>query len=316
MGFQAPWLLLGLLLVPIGLWAYVRHARAERAAARLFTAEPVAASVVPRRPGWRRHAPPVLMSVGLAALLVALARPEATVAVPVEQASIVLLTDVSGSMQSTDVAPSRLIAARDAARKFAATVPAKIKLGVVAFNGTPTVLQAPTSDRVAVRDALDQLKSSGGTATGDALAAALKLLRPGTANQPPAAIVLLSDGKSVKGRDMVEVARAAKRRNVAVFTISLGTPTGTIQVKNPDGSMRTVTVPPDPASLRQVAQVSGGEAFATADARRLAAVYQHLGSKLSTEKQPRELTAGFAGAAMLFVLGGALLSLRWFGRLT
>jgi Ca-activated chloride channel homolog len=316
MSFQAPWLLLALLLVPAGVWLYGAHVRRERAVARAFAAEPLAGAVTPRRPGWRRHAPVALWVVGLAALLVALARPQATVAVPVEQASIVLATDVSGSMQAKDVAPTRMEAARAAAQKFVAKVPRRIKVGVIAFNQAPAVLQAPTGDRAAVRSALGRLEISGGTATGDALHQALALVRKdGRSTEPPAAIVLLSDGASTKGRDAVAVAREAKRLNVPVYTISLGTAGGTITVTDRNGATRTEQVPPDPATMAEVAKVSGGRAYRTADAAKLAQVYANLGSDLAKKKEPRELTAGFAGAALVLVLVGSALSLRWFGRL-
>ncbi|MBI5104735.1 MAG: VWA domain-containing protein [Solirubrobacterales bacterium] len=316
MGFQAPWFLLGLALVPLGVWAYLAHARRERAAARLFTSEAVAPAVAPRRPRWRRHAPPALYAVGLAALLVALARPQATVAVPVEQASIVLATDVSGSMQAKDVAPSRLEAARSAAKAFVAKVPRRINVGVIAFNQAPSVLQRPTTDRAAVRSALGQLAVSGGTATGDALSTALAQVRGNGADRKvPAAIVLLSDGASTRGRDAVAVARKAKEAGVPVSTISLGTSSGTIEVTDANGVTRTEQVPPDPRTMQQVAEVSGGKAYRTADATALSEVYEKLGSELAEKNEPRELTAGVAGIALLLVLGGGGLSLRWFGRL-
>jgi Ca-activated chloride channel family protein len=315
MSFHDPWLLLALLAIPAGAWAYLRFAARERRLARDFHTLPMAASVVTRRAGWRRHTPVALYSVGLSVLIVALARPQATVAVPVEQASIVLATDVSGSMQSADVAPSRLVAAREAAQKFAEQVPSKINVGVLAFNGSPTVLQAPTSDRAAVLAALDKLKPSGGTATGDALNAALKLLRTGKDDHRPAAIVLLSDGHSTKGSNAVDVARKARQLGVKIYTISLGTNAGTIQVTDPNGATRTEKVPPDPQTLKQVAAATGGRAYATADATQLTAVYKDLGSKLSKKMEEKELTAGFAGGALAMVLLAGALSLRWFGRM-
>lgn len=315
MHLASPELLLALLAVPAGLAAYLWRARGERATARAFAAPAVAASALPRRPRWRRHLPVALTGLALTTLLVALARPSAVVAVPAEKASIVLATDVSGSMQATDVAPSRLAAARAAGREFLDEVPRGVKVGVLAFNQTPSVLQTPTADRAAARAAVDRLEVSGGTATGDALHAALRILRPDGGTTPPAAIVLLGDGASTRGRDAVEVAREAARLEVPVFTVSLGTAGGTIEVTGPGGATRTERVPPDPATLRRVAEASGGEAFRTADADALAAVYEQLGSELGTVREERELTSGFAGAALLLVALGSLLSLRWTGRL-
>ncbi|WP_205697100.1 VWA domain-containing protein [Conexibacter sp. SYSU D00693] len=315
MSFASPWLLLALLAVPPALWAYVVRSRREGRAAAAFVTRPLRASVQPRRARWRRHLPAGLFGLALTALLVAPARPQAKVEVPAEQATIVLATDVSGSMQARDVAPSRLAAARSAAKAFASDVPEQIRLAVVAFNHTPSVLQAPTTDRAAVEDALDRLKPSGGTATGDALQASLDLLpaRSGTGGKrAPQAVVLLSDGTSTRGRDVRTVAARAKELGVPVSTIALGTATGTIQVTDRHGTTRTEAVPPDPATLAQVARTTGGEAFRTADAKALSAVYDRLGSQLGRKTETRELTQGLAGAAMLLALAGSLLSLRWF----
>ena len=147
---------------------------------------------------------------------------------------------------------------------------------------------------------------AGGTATGDALTAGLRVLRPDEQNRrpPPAAIILLSDGKSVKGRDPVEAAREAKQLKVPIYTVALGTEGGTIEVKNPDGSVRTEKVPPDVETLQRVAEASGGQAFAVEDAEKLEAVYQRLGSQVSTKREKREITTTFAGGALLLVLAG------------
>ena len=165
---------------------------------------------------WRRRVPAALLALAVAALAVALARPERTVQVAVEQASVVLVTDASGSMEATDVRPSRLSAAVSSAQSFLDKVPAATKVGLVAYSTAPYAAQAPTTNRDIVRATLDSLSADGGTATGDALAAALATLgrnpdgvagtdSPTTARKPPAAIVLLSDGKSQGGRDTDEV---------------------------------------------------------------------------------------------------------------
>jgi Ca-activated chloride channel family protein len=256
--------------------------------------------------------------LALAALVVALARPQRTVAVPVENAQIMLVTDVSGSMLATDVAPNRLIAARQAAQRFLERVPAKVNVGVMAFNQRPQVLQSPTTDRDALNAALTRLRSSGGTATGEAIQAAVNVLRRAQGvdgKQPPSAIVLLSDGASTRGVDPVQAAQAARRYKIPISTVTLGTAEGTITVPRKGGGTETRSVPPDAASLRQIAQASGGRAFTATTAGGLSAVYQQLGSQLSHKKEPREITAGFAGAAAVLLLAGGLLSLRWFGRL-
>lgn len=319
MSFASPLVLLGLLALPLaGLW-YLRVQRDRRTAAEAFAAPQLLDSVAPSRPGARRHAPMLVFALALAALIVGAARPQTTVAVPVERASIMLVTDISGSMQATDIAPSRLVAARQAAQRFVDGVPGQVNVGVMTFNQVPRVLQSPTRDRAAIRSALDRMSPSGGTATGTAIQAAVRVL--GTAGgtgstRPPAAIVLLSDGASTRGVDPVAAARAAGQLHIPVYTVALGTPGGTITVPRPGGSgTQTRPVPPDPASLAQIATASGGQSYTAADATRLSAVYDRLGSQLGRKKERRELTAGFAGGALVLVLAGAALSLRWLGRL-
>jgi Ca-activated chloride channel family protein len=257
-------------------------------------------------------------ALALAILVVAAARPETTVAVPINRAAIMLVNDVSGSMQATDVAPSRLVAARNAAKRFARRVPARVNVGVMAFNEKPQVLQSPTTDRAAVEAALDRLKVSGSTATGEAIQQATTVLRrvPGEGGRrPPAAIVLISDGSSTRGIDPVGAAQAAGRLHIPVYTVALGTPQGTITVPRANGGTATRSVPPDPQSLAQIARASGGRAYAAADADRLSRVYERLGSQLGRKNAKREVTAGFAGGGLALLLLGAAMSLHWFGRL-
>jgi Ca-activated chloride channel family protein len=318
MSFAAPLLLLGLLALPALVGAYVRAERRARLGRAAFAAPAVIASVAPQRPGWRRHAPLVFYAAALAALVVALARPQRTVAVPVEQATVVLATDRSGSMAARDVSPSRLVAARRAAKRFLDEVPGEVRVGAVAFNHGARTLRSPTRDRDAIVRALAALRPSGGTATGDALEVALRIARTPArtgAQPPPAAIVLLSDGKSVRGSDPVAVAEEARRANVPVYTVALGTASGTIEVPSSRGGTTTRRVPPDPQTLRRIAQRSGGQAFSAEDAKGLDAVFERLGSQVARERRPRQMTAAVAGGALGLLAIGAALSLRWFGRL-
>jgi Ca-activated chloride channel homolog len=320
MSFQAPLFLAGLVLVPLFAWAYLAHGRRRARAAEAFALRPVQPNVVPRRPGWRRHVPMVAYTLALAALVVALARPETTVAVPDERASIMLVTDISGSMQATDVQPSRLVAARRAAQDFLDAVPRDIRVGAIAFNQRPRTLSAPTTDRAAVRAALARVQPSGGTATGEALAAALTILArqrgaAGSESPPPSAIVILSDGASTRGRDPVDVAQDAREQKVPIYTIALGTDEGTIQAEGPNGQLETRRVPPDREAMGQVAQISGGETFNPTDADALSAVYERLGSQVATKMEERQVTAWWAGGAIALLAVGGALSLAWFGRL-
>ena len=308
MSFAAPLFLLALFALPVGAALHVLAQRRRRRYAVRFPGAPLAALAAPAAPRWRRHLPAALLATGAAALAVALARPEATVAVPVEQASVILVTDTSRSMTATDVAPDRLSAARSAAERFLDEAPDELRVGAVAFSDSSYVLQPPTTDHEQVRAALAGLVADGGTATGDGLDAALQALEPEEGDRrPPAAVVLLSDGKQTTGRDATEVAQEAGRLKVPVYTVALGTPDGVV-----DGILR---VPPDPAALAEIARASGGQAFEASDADQLTAVYERLGSQLGTREETREITAAFAGAGIL-LLGGALIgSVSGFGRL-
>ena len=320
MSFAAPFVLVALAAIPVLIVLYGGVQRDRRRAASAFAAPVLAASVLPRRPGWRRHAPMLVVLIAIAVLVLAAAKPQRSIAVPVERASIMLVTDVSGSMQATDVKPTRLEAARAAARRFVREVPKGVNVGVMALSSKPRVLASPTRDRDAVNAALDQLTPRGGTGTGEAIQAATRILNraPGVgAKRPPAAIVLISDGSSTGTIDPVAAAQAARKMRIPIYTVALGTAQGTITVPRPGGAGGTETrrVPPDPQSLSEIARASGGQAYTAADADKLKDVYERLGSLLGTKKEKREITAGFAGGGLALLLLGAAMSLRWFGRL-
>lgn len=322
MSFGAPLVLIALVAIPVLVAAYVVLQRDHRRAAAAFAAPALVPSVAPRRPRWRRHAPLLAFLLAGAILVVAAAKPQRTVAVPVEHAQIMLLTDVSGSMLATDVRPNRLVAARRAAKRFIDKVPKRVNVGIEAFNQTPQVLANPTTDRDALELALGRLKSSGGTATGEAIQTGVRVLQQAPAldgKKPPSAIVLLSDGASTKGVDPVQAAQAAARLRIPVYTVTLGTQAGTITVprtpSNPAAGTVTKPVPPDEASLREISRASGGKSYSAESASDLSDVYEQLGSQLGTKKEPREITAGFAGAGLALLALGAAMSLRWFGRL-
>ena len=315
MSFAAPAFLAALALVPLallGLWLSRR--RGERYAVR-FTGTPALAALVGSEPAWRRHLPAALFVLALAALALALARPERTVAVPVERASVILVMDGSRSMRAVDVEPSRMAAARRAGRRFLDRVPDELEVGFVGFSDSPHTLERPTTDHGEIRLTLDSLPADGGTATGDALDAALAMAddgRPVRGGRPPVAIVMLSDGKQTLGRDPLEVARRAGRANVPVYTVSLGTSEGTVPADRFGGSL---PVPPDPATMRRIAQLSGGEAFSVEDSGELDNIYETLGSRVGTRQEKREVTGAFAAGGIGLLLAAAGLGLRWSGRL-
>jgi Ca-activated chloride channel family protein len=310
--FASPAFLAALALVPLVLAAHVVARRRARRYAVRFPAVATLAPLLPRVSSWRRRLPLALFLAALTALSLALARPQATVAVPQEQASIVLVTDVSRSMLAEDVRPSRLEAARSAAQRFVDEVPDAARVGAVAFSSDPHTLEPPSDDRDKVRELIDSLSADGGTATGDALAAALDMVDDGpAAKRPPAAILLLSDGETTTGRDPTEVARAARRLRIPIHTVALGTRGATIET--PTGAI--VPVPPDPETMRRIAQLSGGRAFQAEDADDLARIYEGLGSRVASKKEQREITVAFAASGGLLLAAAAALGLRATARL-
>jgi Ca-activated chloride channel family protein len=293
------------------------HVSARRRARRYAVRFPAVASVrvaAGTTPAWRRHLPAALALAAMAALALALAKPEHTVAVPIERASIVLVTDHSGSMAANDVDPTRLQAAESAAHAFLDKVPDPVRVGVVTYSTSVDQVQAPSQDHDRVKQVIDAQNADGATATGDALQVALNELagdrrRNGKA---PAAIVLLSDGATTAGRDPVTVAQTAGRRHIPIFTVSLGTPDGVVSGPGFGG---VIPVPPDPETLRAIAQASGGRAFTAEDSDRLASIYKTLGSRLGTRHKKSEISATFAIAGLVLLLGAGMTSQRWAGRL-
>jgi Ca-activated chloride channel family protein len=317
--FGAPLVLLALLALPLLGLVYLREQRRRTRAASAFTSAALRPSVAPRRsPGWRRHAPFAVLALALAALIAAAARPERTVAVPIERASIMLLSDTSGSMRATDVKPDRLSAAKLAAHRFTATVPARLNVGLLAFNQTARVLQSPTRDRTAVSIAIDSMSARGSTAVGEAIATAARVLgqTPGElGRRPPAAMVLLSDGGSTRGRSPIAAAQAARRLKIPIYTVALGTPSGTYTVPRRGGGTQVKQSPPDPRALAEIAHASGGSAFTAQTASGLRQVYEKLGSQLGHRDQKRQVTSVVAGGGLVLLLAATGMSLAWFGRL-
>ncbi len=317
MTFAAPLVLLGLIAIPLLIGWYAREQRRRTSAAAAFVTPALAASVAPRRPRWRRHAPMLAFAFALAVLIVAAARPQRSVAVPVKDGAIMLANDVSSSMTATDVAPTRLQAAKRAAEGFLQSVPASVRVGLLEFASKPIVLQSPTTDHPLARAAFAQLTTSGGTAIGDAILTALRLLtslRAQDGKRPPSAILLLSDGASNVGSSPLAVAREAAADHIPIDTVALGTPNGTIPIKRGSQTV-TVSVPPSPQTLAQIASLSGGRAFTAADTSELSAIYAHLAAQLGHKHVRHELAADFAGGGLALLLIGSTLSLSWFGRL-
>jgi Ca-activated chloride channel family protein len=314
MSFSSPAFLLALLLVPLGSAAHLaRRKRTQRNAVR-FTAVPALKLAGAGIPSWRRHLPPALALAAVAALAIALAKPQRTVAVPVERASIMLVTDHSRSMLATDVEPNRLTAAKRAARTFLSKVPPRVRVGAVAFSDAADAVSTPSRDRGEASQIIDEQIADGATATGEALQVAIDTLRRDRQNgeRAPTAIVLLSDGRTTTGRDPVEVADAARKLRMPIFTVSLGTDAAT--VPNP-GFGPPLPAQPDPETLDRIAEASDGRAFTAENSEELSSIYETLGSRLGSRREGREITAVFAIGGGLLLLGAAAASVRFTGRL-
>ena len=311
------WLLvavLGLVALHVGL-----HVRRRRALAS-YTSDHLAPVVAPDRLGWRRHVPPALALVGLAAIVVALAQPTRAEAVAREEGVVVLAVDVSASMDATDVAPDRLAAAVEGASEFVDETPDSIHLGLVAFDGNARVLVDPTTDHDAVRDAVAELTTGPGTAAGEGVYASLGAVRAALSPEVieeaeangddlPAAIVLLSDGVTTVGRPVEQAAEAAADAGVPITTIAFGTPGGTVVVQG-----ERVSVPADTETMERVADMTGGAYHEATTAGELRDVYDDIQTAVGYTTEEREVTRGLLGGALALVTGAVALSVLWSAR--
>jgi len=344
MTFASPLFLTALLLVPVALAVYLLVQRRRSRYAVRFTNVDLLANIVPRSPRWRRHVPPALYLVAIAALGIALARPSMTVDVPRDEATVILTMDVSGSMMATDVSPSRLDAAKAAATTFVDQLPAGFRVGLVAFSTDARIVLAPTGDRAQVHDAIANLTAGGGTALGDAIALSIQAAHSGQAGAvkgvgatvpaaspapgasstpgspkpdtaPLAATVLLSDGANSTGNlEPLQAASQAAAAGVPVYTIALGTADGVVDIQDNQGVMHHLSVPPDPETLASIAETTGARSFQAPTATDLATIYQSLGTKVGYTQEQQEVTQWFAAGALLLVVAGAGLAAVWFNR--
>jgi Ca-activated chloride channel family protein len=335
---EALWLLLSLPLLVLGyLWLLKRRKKTAVAWSSLA----VVKEAMGKQRLWRRHVPPALMLLSLAALIVASARPTAVLTLPLVEQTVILAMDVSGSMRATDVEPNRLVASQNAAKAFLAELPKSVRVGVVSFAGTAAIVQPPTLSREDVSAAIDRFQLQRATAIGSGIILSLAAIfpdagidlsqvtgarlmpqalgdpkpekeftpvEPGSYNS--AVIVLLTDGQRTTGPDSMDAARMAADRGVKVYTVGVGTKEGdTIGFEG--WSMR---VRLDEETLKQVSSATRAEYFYAGNALDLKKVYQSLGSRLSAQKKETEITALFAAAAARVTLLGPGVSIWWFGR--
>ncbi|WP_127996280.1 VWA domain-containing protein [Piscinibacter defluvii] len=331
------WLLVAL---PLLVLLYVWLMRRRKKVALRYASLALVKQAMGRSSAWRRHVPPALMLLALAALLLAVARPTAVISLPSQQETIVLAMDVSGSMRAADVQPNRLVASQEAAKAFVAELPRSVRVAVVQFAGTAAVVQPPTHSREDVYAAIDRFQLQRGTATGSGIVLSLATLFPdagidlsqitGQRAMPPgpndkprpeftpvepgsygsAAIIMLTDGQRTTGPDPLEAAKMAADRGVRVYTVGIGTKEGeTIGFEG--WSMR---VRLDEDALKAVAQMTRADYFYAGTAEDLKKVYQGLSTRLVVERKETEISGLVAALGALLVVLSAALSVAWFGR--
>lgn len=342
---QFLWLLAVLPLLVLLYWWILR--RRKKVALR-YASLSIVREAMGRTTGWRRHIPPFLLLLAFAAMLLAAARPVATITLPSTQQTIILAMDVSGSMRATDVQPNRLVASQNAAKAFLKELPRHVKVGIVAFAGSAQVVQPITLSREDLNAAIDKFQMQRATAIGSAIVVALSELFPGqvdlasvtygrASNDPfapqgraidqpqaekkpfepvppgsygSAAIILLTDGQRTTGVDTAEAAKMAADRGVRVYTVGVGTVDGEV-IGFEGWSMR---VRLDEDTLKAVARDTKGEYFYAGTAENLKQVYESLSTRLTVEKKETEVSGLLALAAAVLVLLSAGLSLFWFNR--
>jgi Ca-activated chloride channel homolog len=343
MTFQWPTLLWLLLLLPLLVILYLWLLNRRRRTTVRLASVSVAKLALGKGPGWRRHVPPLLMLLAIGVMLLATARPMATITLPMAQRTIILAMDVSGSMRAEDVKPNRLVASQEAAKAFVNNLPREVKVGVVSFAGTAAVVQAPTTSRDDVLAAIDRFQLQRGTATGSGIVLSLATLFPddgieiqhitGQRNMPAelgknkdekpftpvppgsynsAAVIMLTDGQRTTGPDPLDAAKMAADRGIRVYTVGIGTTSGEV-IGFEGWSMR---VRLDEETLKNISVLTHGEYFYAGTAEDLKKVYESLSSRMVVERKETELSAFFAGFGALLAILAAGLSVWWFGRIS
>lgn len=304
MTFQWPQLLVSLALIPILILLYIRAQRRRKAYAVRFTNLALLSQIMGRGPGIRRHIPPLLYLLGAAVLLISLARPQAVIRVPREQAALILAIDVSGSMAVNDMVPTRMDAAKQAAHQFIDGLPEDLQVGLVYFKEYASVKTPLTRDHDLVRRGVNQLEARGGTAVGEAIHAALDQLALYD-QEGVGLIVLLSDGESNQGRPPIDAAKRAQEIGVPVYSVGIGQRGVTMRIGNQNIHL-------DEATLQAIAETTGGQYFYAAESKELAKIYADLSSRVAWVEEHSEVTVVASALGMILFLTGGLLSLRWF----
>ena len=336
MTFDTPMWLLVALAVPLLLGVHWAIQRRRMRYAISYSNTSVLASVATKS-SWRRGVPVALFALAFLVLALGMAKPQAEVAVPRDEATVILALDVSGSMAAEDVDPDRMTAAKAAASSFINRLPERFRIAVVSFNEVANVLAQPTTDRSSTLDALASLEAEGGTAMGQALIQSIELVEddrerlalptpevtpsPNTSPSPApderervSAVLLLSDGYNTTGESPISAAAQASQLDIPVYSIALGTPEGVVTIPDQFGNQRLLPVPPDYRTLEAIASTTGGEYFEAPTDEDLQSVYASLGERIGYTTRPDEVTYAFAGLGALLLLLAAVTSLLWRGR--
>ena len=330
--FIWPALLLLLLVVPLLIGLYIRMQLRRRQIAANLGSLGFMQAAEGGQLGWRRHIPQAIFLVGLTIMVVALARPETVVSLPRREGTVILAFDVSGSMAAEDMQPTRMEAAKAAARDFVQRQPTSVQIGVVAFSDGGIAVQAPTNDQEAILASIERLAPQRGTSIGHGILASLNEIAVnagedvGSPGDPtpmptptpvpkgtymPAVIVLLTDGENTQSPDPLAAAQAAADRGVRIYTIGIGSTTGiTLQVNG-----FTVVTQLDEAMLQQISQLTDGAYFKAESEEDLHNIYDNLEPQLVTRPEKTEVTSIFAGVSILMLLFGGTFSLLWFSRM-
>ena len=338
MSFLWPGNLILVLVVPLLIAAYVWAQRRRQRYALRYASLSLVREALGKGPGRKRHVPPALFLAALFFMALGTARPETVVVVPVQEGTVILALDVSGSMLAEDLKPNRMEAAKDAARAFVMRQGADVKLGVVAFSGDAQVVQSPTKDKDLVVAAINRLRPQRATAIGRGILASLDAIFEDSEETPPsvialrrlsgdptgptpppaprgsdrtATVVLLSDGQNNQFPAPQQVIEDAANRGIRVYTVGVGSADGTV-VRIQGRSVRTRL---DEATLKQIAEQTDGQYYNASNEKDLRAVYENLSTQLVFRQQHTEVTAILTAiAALLSIVAGAL-SLLWFSRI-
>ncbi len=331
MSFLWPQSLLLLVLVPILIVAYILQQRRRQKYAVRYASLSLVKQALGRGPGIRRHIPPALFLLGLTIFIIALARPQMVVTLPGQQGTVILAIDVSGSMAADDLKPSRMEAAKAAARAFVQREPPNVQIGIVSFSDNAFTVQAPTNDQDALNAAINRLSPQRGTAIGRGILVSLNTIAqlnggdvPAVTQQQlptptpvpkgthaPAVVVLLTDGENNEAPDPIDTAQSAVDRGVRIYTVGIGSAEGTI-LHIGGRSIRTRL---DEATLQQIAQLTDGTYYNASTEQDLVKVYENLNTQFTLKTEKTEITAIFTGVGILLSLLASTLSLLWFSRL-